>query len=680
MKLESKITALKGIGEKRGKKFAELEIENIGDLLNYYPRDYEDQSNFKLLYEADIEEKATFIVKVLSVLEDRRIKRNLSITSFLIEDNSGTGKMSFFNMRYIKNQIKIGEAYLISGKVTKFKGQVQLTNPSFKILSEKNKFGKIYPIYPLKKDISNNEIIKAVEQVVDLKLFEENLPAQLIRKYDLMDKNESIKNIHIPKNKRSLIKARQRLVFEELFFFQLTLFTLRNKDIEMEVKPYKLESEIYNFINNLSFKLTSGQSKVVEEIFKDMTSGKRMNRLLQGDVGSGKTIIAIVAMYLTFLNGFQSTIMVPTEILARQHLENFRNILEPLGVKVELLVGSTSVKNKNRILTGIYNGEIDILIGTHALIEENVEFHNLGLNVTDEQHRFGVRQRQSLNVKEKSAHTLVMTATPIPRTLALVLYGDLDISTIDTMPPNRQKIDTIAINETMLDRALVFIKNEVKKGRQAYVICPLIEESEHFELDSATEVYEYLKENQFSDLNIALLHGKMSNDEKNEVMEKYSEGEIDVIVSTTVVEVGVNVPNATVILIYNAERFGLAQLHQLRGRVGRSSHKSYCILYNTSQSKISWERMKVMTDSTDGFYIANKDLELRGSGDILGVKQSGINTLKISQFPRDLNILKYAQSEAQNIFKNKDSLEEEEKLKLKKHILGNLKIDVSILN
>lgn len=680
MKLEDKITVLKGVGEKREKKFLSIGIETIRDLLLYYPRNYDDQSNFKKLYEAEIGEKATFTVKISSIIEDRRIKRNLSITTFLIEDSSGLGKISFFNMKYVKNQIKLNSVYLVSGKVNKFKGQVQLTNPSFELKSENNKVGNIYPIYSLKKNITNNEIVKLVDQVLNLNLFKENLPPNLIKKYNLMEKNEAIKNIHRPKDQKKFILARNRLVFEELFLFQLTLFSLKNKDIEIKTSPYTLYNDVYKFIDSLSFKLTEGQNRVFEEIFSDMCSNTRMNRLLQGDVGSGKTIVAIIAMYLTYLNGYQSAIMVPTEILARQHLESFRELLEPYGLKVELLVGSTTQKNRDRILTGIYNGEVDILIGTHALIEEKVEFKNLGLNITDEQHRFGVRQRQSLNVKEKSAHILVMTATPIPRTLALVLYGDLSISTIDTLPPNRKKIDTIAINETMLDRALNFIKKEINSGRQAYVICPLIEESEHFELDSATEVYENLKENYFYDSNIALLHGRMSNDEKNKVMEEFNLGKINIIVSTTVIEVGVNVPNATVILIYNAERFGLAQLHQLRGRVGRSSHKSYCILYNSSNTKISWDRMKVMTDSTDGFYIANKDLELRGSGDIFGLRQSGVMDLKISELPRDLNILKYAQIEAQNIFKEDKYLESENNKILKVELENNLKVDTAILN
>ncbi|WP_036729089.1 ATP-dependent DNA helicase RecG [Peptoniphilus mikwangii] len=680
MRLEDTIRYLKGVGPKREKKFNELGIFTIRDLLTYFPRDYDDQSNFKKLYEAIIDEKATFRVKFLSVLENRKIRKNLFITTFLAEDSSGQAKISFFNMKFIKNQISLNDEYLVSGKVNRFKGQVQITNPTFEKASDANRVGTIYPIYPLKKGVFNNEIVNLVHQAVEMNLFEENLPQYLVKKYNLMDKNEAIKNIHMPYDKKSFIRARQRLVFEELLIFQLSIFMLKNQDEIVKAIPYKIDDRIYKFIDNLPFLLTDGQKRVVDEIFEDMKSGNRMNRLLQGDVGSGKTIIAIISMYLAYLNGYQSTIMAPTEILAKQHLESFRNILEPLGVKVELLVGSTTKKNRDRILTGIYNGEIDILIGTHALIEDTVEFKNLGLNITDEQHRFGVRQRQTLNTKEKTAHTLVMTATPIPRTLALILYGDLSISTIDTLPPNRKKIDTIAINESMLNRGLSFIREQVKKGRQAYIICPLIEESENFDLDSATEVFNDLRKNYFSDIRVALLHGKMSSDEKNSVMQDFKDGCTDIIVSTTVIEVGVNVPNATVILIYNAERFGLAQLHQLRGRVGRSVHKSYCILYNSSNSKVSWQRMKVMTESTDGFYIANKDLSIRGSGDIFGTRQSGIMELKLADLVRDTEILKYATIEAREILKDDRKLIENKNSNLRKEISNTFKVDSTILN
>lgn len=678
--IDDSIQYLKGVGPKRLKKYNSLEIYKIRDLLEYYPRTYDDQSNLKLLYNTENNEKATFDVLVLGLLEVKRIRKNLNITTFLIEDESGKGIMSFFNSPYIKDNIKANTRYLVSGKVTKFRGQVQITNPQFEKKTENNNVGTIFPIYSLKKGITNNEIIKLTNQVINNNYYKEPLPQNLIEKYRLMEKNEAVRNIHRPQSKKHYLLARNRLVFEEFLIFQLAIFRLKKDDKISKGVPIEINKEIYRFIEELPFKLTDGQNKVLDEIFKDMTSDTRMNRLLQGDVGSGKTIVAIIAMYLSYINGYQSTIMAPTEILARQHLESFRSLLEPLGVKVELLVGSTTKKNKERILEGIKNGSIDILIGTHALIEENVEFRNLGLNVTDEQHRFGVRQRESLNTKEKKAHTLVMTATPIPRTLSLILYGDLSISTIDTMPPNRKQIDTIAINNSMLDRAIGFVQEEVKKGRQAYIICPLIEESEVFDLNSAEEVHKDLKLDYFKDFQIELLHGKMNAKEKNEVMERFEKNETKIIVSTTVIEVGVNVPNASIILIYNSERFGLAQLHQLRGRVGRGEHQSYCILYNESKSEISWQRMKVMTDSTDGFYIANKDLELRGSGDIFGTKQSGMMDFKLADVSRDINILKYAQQEALNILNEDENLSKNEYLELKDAIIKNFKIEYAILN
>lgn len=680
VKIDNSIQYLKGVGPKRLKKYNSLDIFTIRDLLEYYPRSYDDQSNFKLLYNTLENEKASFDVLVIGLLEEKRIRKNLTLTSFLIEDSSGKAIMSFFNMRFVKDMIKPNTRYLVSGKVQRFRGQVQLTNPDFELKSDKNNIGTIKPIYGLKKGITNNELIKLTEQVLNQNIFKEVLPSELIEKYGLMDKNEAIKNIHRPTNRKNYLLARNRLVFEELLIFQLAIFMLKKDDDISEGVSLKVDERIFDFIKNLPFELTKGQEKVLDEIFSDMSSSIRMNRLLQGDVGSGKTIISIIAMYLCYLNGYQSTIMAPTEILARQHLESFRELLEPLGVSVELLVGSTTKKNKERILTGIKNGEIDILIGTHALIEENVEFRNLGLNVTDEQHRFGVRQRQSLNTKDKSAHTLVMTATPIPRTLALIIYGDLSISTIDTMPPNRKKIDTIAINNTMIERALGFVREEIKKGRQAYIICPLIEESEVLDLNSAEEVYEDLSLDYFKDFNIELLHGKMNAKEKNEVMERFEKGDTNLIVSTTVIEVGVNVPNASIILIYNAERFGLAQLHQLRGRVGRGEHQSYCILYNESKSEISWQRMKVMTESTDGFYIANKDLELRGSGDLFGTRQSGIMNLKLADLSRDINILKYAQIEAKKIIEEDENLRNDKYLELKEAIRKSFKVEYRILN
>ena len=417
--------------------------------------------------------------------------------------------------------------------------------------------------------------------------------------------------------------------------FELSILKNKVQNERRDAIKFEIIDQVFDFINKLPFKLTEGQDTVIKEIFSDMKEGKAINRLIQGDVGSGKTIIAIIIMYLAHLNGYQSSIMAPTEILAKQHFESFVELLEPLGIKVGLLIGSTSKKAKRDILDNLEMGSIDILIGTHALIEENVVFKKLGVNVIDEQHRFGVVQRNMLQNKNKDAATLVMSATPIPRSLSLVLYADLDVSIIKSMPKGRKPIKTIAINENMLEKSLAFIKKELAEGRQAYVICSLIEENQDYEnLQAVEKVYEELSQ-YFCDFNLGLLHGKMKAEEKNQVMNDFAENKINLLVSTTVVEVGVNVPNASVIMIYNAERFGLSTLHQLRGRVGRGDQQSYCILYNLSKSEISWERMKIMTDSNDGFYIANKDLELRGFGDILGTRQSGMPNLRLADPFRD---------------------------------------------
>ncbi|WP_234989722.1 ATP-dependent DNA helicase RecG [Peptoniphilus asaccharolyticus] len=663
MRLDTKLTELKGIGPKKEKLFGQLGIRTIEDLLENSPRDYEDRANFKPLSAAKDGEKATFVVTVEAIVEDRYVKSRMHMLSFVVKDKTGEAKVTFFNSPFLRNSIRIGEEYLVYGKVSFFKNTIQINSPKMELKRNAKTIGSIVPIYNLTKGISNQDILNNVKKLTSLNLFEDILPKRLIEKYGLMGKNESIKQIHFPENLTKLISARQRLAYEEFLTFQLKILSQKIVDEEVEVKPYKIDERVEEFINSLPFKLTEGQREALDEIFSDFKSGKKMNRLLQGDVGSGKTIVAIISMYVACINGYQSTIMAPTEILAKQHLESFRSLFDPIGIKVELLVGSTSTKNRNRILSGIANGEIDILIGTHALIEDNVEFYNLGLNITDEQHRFGVRQREKLNTKSEQNHVLVMTATPIPRTLALVVYSDLDISTINTLPPNRKQIETTAIGVGMLESALNFIKNEIKSGRQAYIVCPLIEEGS-LNLNSATDVYNDIKAH-FKDINVGLLHGRMHADEKESVMLDFKEQRLDILVSTTVIEVGVNVPNATVMLVYNAERFGLAQLHQLRGRVGRGEHKSYCILFNSSNSEVSWERMKVMTDSTDGFYIANEDLRLRGGGDLFGTRQSGLMSFKFADIMRDHKILKVATNDAKEILEVDPELNSRENFNLK---------------
>lgn len=651
MNIDDNIKNLKSVGPKRLKLLNNIGIFSIKDLLYFYPRRYEDSSKILKLSEGIIGEKATFRCRILSLLDNRNIRRGLSITSFLIEDDSAEAKLIFFNNRFIKNTIDFGETYLIYGKYERFRGRIQLTSPEIEKVDNIRNLGRIRGIYNQTKGLTNNNIDYLIDQVIDKNLFEECIPNDLIKKYSLIDKNKAIKNIHRPENRKSYALSKQRLVYEELLFFELSILSMQNKNNSSHGIKFNIPNKIYEFINNLPYKLTSGQEKVLNDITGDMQNGKSVNRLIQGDVGSGKTIVSIILSLVAVLNGYQCAIMAPTEILAKQHFENFNSLLEAYGVRIKLLVGSTSSKVKKEILTNTANGMIDILIGTHSLIEDDVKFFNLGLNVIDEQHRFGVIQRSKLRYKNDKACNIIMSATPIPRTLSLILYADLDISIIDTMPGGRKNIKTLAINSSQVNEALTFIEKELNVGHQAYVICSLIEDNEDFEnLESVEKVFKDLKKF-FKNYKLALLHGRLSTDEKNKVMEDFKNRKIDLIVSTTVIEVGINVANATVMMIYNAERFGLSTLHQLRGRVGRGDAQSYCILFNNSKSEISWRRMKIMTDSTDGFYIANKDLELRGFGDILGVRQSGIPNLRLANPLKDQKILSYASTDAKNILK-----------------------------
>lgn len=651
MNIDDNIKNLKSVGPKRLKLLNNIGIFSIKDLLYFYPRRYEDSSKILKLSEGIIGEKATFRCRILSLLDNRNIRRGLSITSFLIEDDSAEAKLIFFNNRFIKNTIDFGETYLIYGKYERFRGRIQLTSPEIEKVDNIRNLGRIRGIYNQTKGLTNNNIDYLIDQVIDKNLFEECIPNDLIKKYSLIDKNKAIKNIHRPENRKSYALSKQRLVYEELLFFELSILSMQNKNNSSHGIKFNIPNKIYEFINNLPYKLTSGQKKVLKDITGDMQNGKSVNRLIQGDVGSGKTIVSIILSLVAVLNGYQCAIMAPTEILAKQHFENFNSLLEAYGVRIKLLVGSTSSKVKKEILTNTANGMIDILIGTHSLIEDDVKFFNLGLNVIDEQHRFGVIQRSKLRYKNDKACNIIMSATPIPRTLSLILYADLDISIIDTMPGGRKNIKTLAINSSQVNEALTFIEKELNAGHQAYVICSLIEDNEDFEnLESVEKVFKDLKKF-FKNYKLALLHGRLSTDEKNKVMEDFKNRKIDLIVSTTVIEVGINVANATVMMIYNAERFGLSTLHQLRGRVGRGDAQSYCILFNNSKSEISWRRMKIMTDSTDGFYIANKDLELRGFGDILGVRQSGIPNLRLANPLKDQKILSYASTDAKNILK-----------------------------
>ena len=516
----------------------------------------------------------------------------------------------------------MGKKYKFYGKVSVKYGKIEMNSPVFDEENSSKNTGKIIPIYPLTYQLSQNTIRSIMEnglKLVDGKL-EETMPEYIRKEYHLEDINTATHQIHFPVDFEAFEKARKRLVFEELLSMQLALMGLKNQTVQEKGIEYSKEVKMSTIINDLPFKLTKAQLRVLEEIDRDMESDKPMNRLLQGDVGSGKTVVSVVAAYKAVKCGYQVAIMAPTAILASQHLESFQNLLNPYGIRCELLIGSVTKKRKEEILEKLQAGEIDILIGTHALLEENVVFQNLGLVVTDEQHRFGVKQRGKIIAKGNHPDVLVMTATPIPRTLALILYGDLDISIIDELPPNRKKIDTYAVTKEMEARIHVFIKKQIAEGRQVYVVCPLVEENEEIKAKAAVELTEKYQKELFPEYRVALLHGKMRPKEKDEIMQEFKEGKIDILVSTTVIEVGVNVPNASIMVVENAERFGLAQLHQLRGRVGRGEYQSYCILKYQGNSEVIRQRMKIMQSTNDGFVIAEKDLELRGSRRIFWYK------------------------------------------------------------
>lgn len=567
--------------------------------------------------------------------------------------------------------MKYGKKYRFFGKISNKYGKIDITSPVFDEIEKKNNTGKIIPIYPLTFNLTQNTIRKIIENGLDdVKKqggLEETLPKYLIDEYKLQEINLATENIHFPKEFENFKIARNRLVFEELLSTQLALLQLKNNYLN-EQKGIKFDKEIQmsDVINTLPFKLTKAQLKVLEEIDFNMESEKSMNRLLQGDVGSGKTVVAMISAYKAVKSGYQVAVLAPTAILATQHIINFKNVLDKFNIRCELLISGISKKKKNEILERLKNGEIDILIGTHAMLEENVIFKKLGLVITDEQHRFGVKQRTRIAQKGQNPDVLVMSATPIPRTLALILYGDLDISIIDELPPNRKKIETFAVTKGLEERVNGFVKKQIEEGRQAYVVCPLVEENEEMDLKSVTTLYEKYKNEVFPEYKIEYIHGKMKQKEKDDIMSRFKYGEIDILISTTVIEVGVDVPNSSIMVIEDAQRFGLAQLHQLRGRVGRGEYQSYCILKYQGKGENIRKRMKVMTETNDGFIISQKDLELRGSGDFFGTMQHGIPDFKIANLFTDIDILKLAQEVAIEILNNDKELEKEENKLLKK--------------
>ena len=665
--LNKDVKYVKTVGPNRVKLLNKLNIYTLKDLIEYYPRDYEDRSKPKNLYEC-IDGEEVLIEAMATGRINEMHKGRMTISRLIVKDQTGKCYITWFNQGYLRDKFQPGRMYRFFGKISNKNGRLEMNSPVYDEIDQSKNTGKIIPIYPLTFELKQNTLRRIIENgLLEVKgQLPETLPEYILKENNLWDINNTIERIHFPIEFSDFNKARERLVFEELLTMQLALLKLKN-NYEHETDGIQFSKDVHmsNVINMLPFRLTKAQLRVLEEIDRDMESNKPMNRLLQGDVGSGKTVVAMIAAYKAVKSGYQATIMAPTAILASQHLESFKGILDELGIRTELLISNVTKKKKAEILEKLQSGEIDVLIGTHAILEENVVFKNLGLVVTDEQHRFGVKQRSTIAAKGQNPDIIAMSATPIPRTLALILYGDLDISIIDELPPNRKKIETFAVRKNMEERVNNFIKKQIAEGRQAYIVCPLVEENEDMEgLQSVVELAEKYQKETFSEYKVAYLHGKMKPKEKDEIMQRFKDGEIQILIATTVIEVGVNVPNASIMVVENAERFGLAQLHQLRGRVGRGEYQSYCILKYEGNGETIRQRMKVMCDTNDGFIISEKDLELRGSGDFFGTEQHGLPEFKIANLFEDMAVLKKVQGLALKIMEDDPLLEKEKNAKL----------------
>ena len=666
-KLSDPITILKGIGPSKAKQFENLNIFTLRDLICHFPRGYEDRTKLVPIEKLEVDTPACFRAMVMNTPRTNHIRKGLDITKVQVADHSGRLTLTFFNNRYVVDQLRYGKEYIFYGAVSGDFIGYNMTNPVFEAMdSAPVTTRRILPVYPLTAGLSNAAVLKAVQQALSLcDPPAEILPESVRKQYSILPAERAYYAIHEPSTMAEAEMAKKRLIFEEFFVFSAGLSLMRAARAEKKAQPYT-NLDLKPFFAALPFTLTGAQSRAVAEILKDLSSGAPMNRLVQGDVGSGKTMVAAAAAYCAANNGHQSALMAPTEILAEQHYESLRKLFAPLGIRTGLLTGSMTTKEKRLTREAIASGEIQLAVGTHALLSDATQFNDLGLVITDEQHRFGVAQRSKLSAKGSDPHLLVMSATPIPRTLALLMYGDLDVSIINELPPGREAVDTFLVGESYRPRINAFIRKQVAEGHQCFVVCPAVEESEELGIKSATVWAETLQQTVFPDLKVALLHGQMKPKQKDEVMRRFYAGEIDLLVSTVVIEVGVDVPNATVMVIENAERFGLAQLHQLRGRVGRGEHQSYCILKYQGNSQIIRERMKVISSTNDGFVISEKDLELRGSGEFFGTKQHGIPEFKIANLFEDIGILKQVQGVAMEIIDNDPLLEKEENRLLRK--------------
>lgn len=658
------IKYIKGVGPAKAALLAKLGIFTVGGLLEHYPRRYEDRSQLKLIKYLSDGQEETFQATVVSI-DENNPRRGLTLTKIMVRDNSGLARLTWFNQPYIKKWYKPGMELIISGKVQKRYYQIEISNPEIEIIdgSEMLNTGRIVPIYPAGENISQRWLRTLIRQALDIchnvDGRNEFLPSAIIQQFAFLDRMQSLENIHFPQNIDILACARRRLAFEELYLLQCGLFLLKHKYKQNSsgIKHAPDGELAKKAEQNLPFTLTTDQQQVLREIKADMEEITPMNRLVQGDVGSGKTAVAAIALAKTVENGYQGAMMAPTEILAEQHSHTLAQQLSPLGIKLAVLTGKLTQRTREQILTHIKEGLVDVVVGTHALIQDDVEFKHLGLVITDEQHRFGVHQRAKLQTKGQLPDVLLMTATPIPRTMALTVYGELDVSTIRQLPPGRIPVKTYVRGSDRRERVYKFVLAEVQNGRQAYVVCPLVEESEKVEAQSAIQLYETLTNTYFKNIPCGLVHGKMKPQDKDKIMSAFYCGNMKILVATTVIEVGVNVPNATVMVIEGAERFGLAQLHQLRGRIGRGEYQSYCILLSDNQNPEAIERLNIMANISDGFALAEQDLALRGPGQFFGTKQHGMPDLKIADIVKDLNILLEARQAAQQTMAETENLD-----------------------
>lgn len=669
MKLSDDITYLKGVGAKRAQMLSKLNIRTVGDLLYFFPRKYEDRRKVSYIIEAPFDEDVLLEVNVVSIHTQSPSFMKKVPLKVLCEDDTGRLELVFFNAKYLRSFFKSGQKLTLFGKISFNSGRRQMIHPEFHITGEKDDIRGILPVYPLTEGVSQlqlrNLMIQArtcVNQIVEW------IPDWIVDENNLCPPSYAVDNLHFASEERKILEGRYRLIFEELLVLQTGLFYIRHGK-KNDKHGVKLNSEISadSFISSIPFELTEGQKKAYMEIEKDLEADIPMNRLLQGDVGSGKTIVAETAMYKTVKSGYQACMMAPTELLAKQHFENIKRDFEPFRITCAHLTGNMKTTEREILKKALKEGKIDILVGTHAIIQPDIEFKELGLVITDEQHRFGVNQRNLLESKGKAPNVLVMTATPIPRTLSVIMFGDLDSSVIDTLPEGRLPVRTFLRYGESREKIYDFVETKVKEGRQAYVVAPLIEESESLDLKSATEIYEELKA-KYRNINFGLLHGGMKQAEKDETMTNFKDNKIDVLVSTVVIEVGIDVPNASVMVIENSERFGLAQLHQLRGRVGRGDAQSYCILISGSKSEIAEKRNRILVSTADGFEIAEEDLKLRGPGEIFGTRQHGLPELNVADLLKNTEVLKTVSKTAEKLISEDPALKSIENIELKERV------------